>query len=430
MLAAGLAACGPESPAAWRPDVVVIMLDTTRADHLGPFTDEDPTPTPFLDRLAERSIVFENAWTAGTSTAPSTASVFTGLVPPRHGVEGNLLAQTREKGADESFRSYISSLELVALPDSVPTLTEHLANAGYQTVAVGANPNFCRALGFSRGFDRFSEHEDRDADAVITELRRLSQGLLPDRPTFTYLHFMDPHSPYQRHRPWCAHEVRKECSPICRYRSEISYLDSKLGELFGEMGWLTDTIVVVVTDHGEEFGEHGQIMHRYSVHQELARAGLLITVPGVEPRRTTLAAHHTDILPTLLDVLDLDEPPTVDGIALLKVLEADPDLDRPLLTCRVGKRGEKSLWGLTKGSWRLLQDEPSGVAKLYDIEHDPLEQHDLAARRPELLAKLQEHLKRIRSALRPVPRKRVTVDLSELLREQLVQLGYTSGDDG
>ena len=420
------AACGVEAPAPWRPDVVFIMIDTARADHLGPFTDEDPTPTAFLDRLAAQSVVFENAWAAATCTAPSTASVFTGLIPPRHGVEGNLLGLTRDRRPDETVREFVSSVELVALPGSVRTLTEHLADAGYQTIGVGANPNFCEALGFSRGFDLFSEHSYRDAEAMAVELRRLSQELQPDQPTFTYLHYMDPHVPYQQRHPWCPHETPRGCRSICRYRSEIAYLDSQLERLFDEMGWLEDTLVVVVTDHGEEFGDHGDIMHRYSVHQELARAGLLIKVPGVAPRRTALPAHHTDLLPTVLELLDLPQPTTLDGFALLSALDAKPDLDRPLLTCRAKKGAQ--LWGLTIGEWRLLQEEPSGAAELYDIGRDPRELRDLASQRPEVLARLQERLAHIQSKIRPVPREHVTVDLSEALNEDLLNLGY-AGDD-
>jgi len=421
-------ACGVEEPAPWRPDVVFIMIDTARADHLGPFTDQDPVPTPFLDRLAARSVVFENAWTAATSTAPSTASVFTGLIPARHGVEGNLLGGlVRPRRPDESLREFVSSVEHVALPPSVPTLTEHLADAGYQTLGVGANPNFCEALGFSRGFDLFSEHSYRDAEAMAAEVRALSKELQPGVPTFTYLHYMDPHIPYTRRPPWCPHEDQVGCRTLCRYRSEIAYLDSQLGLLFDEMGWLEDTLVVVVTDHGEEFLDHGDIMHRYSVHQELARAGLLIHVPGVEPRRTALPAHHTDLLPTVLEVLDLAWPETMDGIPLMPALDTPPEFDRPLLTCKTKKTA--TLWGLTTGKWRLLQEEPTGAAKLYDIEQDPREEHDLATQMPEVLESLQERLADIRSEIRPLPREHVTIDMTEALNRELIKLGYVGSDE-
>jgi arylsulfatase A-like enzyme len=199
-----------------------------------------------------------------------------------------------------------------------------------------------------------------------------------------------------------------------------------LGLVFEERNWLEDTIVVVVTDHGEEFGDHGDIMHRYSVHQELARAGLLIRVPGFEPRRTAIPAHHTDLLPTLLEVLDLRQPETVDGIALLSTIDAAPFSERPLLTCRTGK--DKTLWGLTVGKWRLLQDEPSGTVELYDVERDPQERIDLAVERPEVLADLQQRLALMRSELQPVPREHVTVDLNGLLNSELARLGY-AGDE-
>ena len=428
-LALFVAACGTES-SAHRPDVVVVMLDTTRADHLGPFTAAAPTPTPFLERLAELSVVFDNAWTASTATAPSTASVFTGLIPPRHGVESNILAQAGPKDEGETVREYLASVELVALPRSVRTLTEHLAAAGYQTVGIGANPNFCDALGFSRGFEHFSEDPSWDAPALSAELRRLSGELDPKRPTFTYLHFMDPHAPYGRRAPWCPHEGEALCAESCRYRSEVSFLDAELGRLFDDMGWLEDAIVVVVTDHGEEFGDHGGVMHRYSVHQELARAGLMLRAPGLEPQRTALPAHHTDLLPTILDLLALPAARIVDGRSLVSLLaESEGRSERPLLTCRVDPMGERELWGLTFGSWRLLEDLPSGTRKLYDLESDPKELRDLSGTRPEVLADLLARLERLRTELLPLEREHVTVDLTDRLEKELRHLGYVGDEE-
>jgi arylsulfatase A-like enzyme len=418
-----LASCGAGRHDA-RPDVVVIMLDTTRVDHLGPYAET--ARTPFLDRLAQDSVVFENAWTASTCTAPSIASVFTGLLPPRHGLESNILAQAGAKGEDETVREFLSSIELVALPLSVPTLTEHLSAVGYQTLGIGSNPNFCEALGFSRGFEHFSESPNRDAREMAAELRRLATQLETGRPTFTYLHFMDPHAPYKQRAPWCPHEATTECASLCRYRSEIAFLDAELESIFGEMGWLEneDTIVVLVTDHGEEFLDHGDIMHRFSVHQELSRAGLFLRAPGLDPRRTSAPAHHTDLLPTILALLDLPPPRMLDGIALDRAALEESDTQRPLLTCRLSPHDGRHLWGLTVGDWRLLEEQPSGVAELYDLARDPKEEHDLARQRPQVFSRMREQLELLRRGIEPVPFERVTVDLTDRLNDELSHLGY------
>ena len=425
-----LTACSSE-PEDLPPDIVMIMMDTTRADQLEPFAAHKGASTPFLNRLAVESLVFRNAWTASTHTCPSTASVFTGLLPPRHGVEQNLLAMAKEPMKEgQAIEEFVSEVELIGLPSAVPTITQHLSKAGYQTLGIGSNINFCAALGFSRGFDLFSEHVNRDAVEMETELYRLSKELRKDRPTFTYLHFMDAHSPYGQRKPWCPHEKKsKECSPLCRYRSEISFLDQKLGEIFEHMGWLENTIVIVVTDHGEEFHEHGDIMHRFSVHTELSRAGLMIKVPGVEPRMVSVPAHHTDLLPTILDIAGLPAAETTDGIALLPSLDKLESFDRALLTCRVRGDGEEHLWGLTWRQWRLLVSTPSGKEELFDFASDPDEQKDLILERPDIAAQLRTRLAEARASLIPIPRETVAVELSQEASQELLRLGYAGGNE-
>src|SRR5690606_25399784 len=122
------------------------------------------------------------------------------------------------------------------------------------------------------------------------------------------------------------------------------YLDAQLEVLFAEAGWLErdDTIVVLVTDHGEEFLEHGNVMHRFSVHQELARAGLFVRAPGIAPSHSAMPAHHTDLLPTLLALLDLPLTEDVDGVALFSTEIAN---ERALLTVRLDAGTGRMLWG-------------------------------------------------------------------------------------
>ena len=421
----GTSACVVEARES-RPDVVVILNDTTRADQLGPYGGSKAASTPFIDRLAEQSLVFDNAWTASTHTAPSTASVFTGLLPPRHGVEKNFLAQaTSRRDEEQSVEEYLHDVKLVGLPDSVETLTEHLSRAGYQTLGIGANINFSESLGFSRGFDIFNQNMYVDAEEMAQKLYELSGELDPDRPHFTYMHFMDPHAPYHMRKPWCPHETKKECSPKCRYRSEISYVDQQLGEIFDHMGWLDDdTIVVLVTDHGEEFREHGSIMHRYSVHTELSKAGLIIHLPGRPAERTQVPASHADILPTILQLLDLPAPRTTDGVALLPTLDEESSYDRAVVTIRADPSLEKRLWALTWHNWRLLEEWPEGTSQLFNIQADPKERHNLAEKNPEMLDRLSAKLAEIRDKMEPIPHSNVAVHLSDTALRELERLGY------
>lgn len=421
-------ACSSGESAPPRPDVVLILLDTTRADNLGPFGGEEAARTPFLDRLAEESLVFENAWTGSTWTGPSSATVFTGLVPPRHGLVQNLWAQVGT-GLDEErdLMENLADIELIAMPEGLPTIPEHLHGAGYQTVGVATNPNLCEDFGFTRGFDSFTQKLSTDSDEAVDLLIEHARDLDPERPRFLFLHLNDPHVPYKQRAPWCPHEGLEGCSNLCRYRSEISFLDGQLARMFRELEIGPDALVVLVNDHGEEFHDHGEIGHRYSVHAELARAALMVHAPGVEPRRTKLPAHHVDILPTILERLDLRPPAARDGLALIPALDQEAAADRPLLTHRIGGKQGRVLWGLTWQGWRLFEETPDGVVELYDVRVDPGETRDLSAEEPERLAAMRAKMAELRAGLEPLPAARVHVDMTDQLTEELIKLGY-AGD--
>ena len=423
----GLSACSEGTQRVDRPDVVLLLLDTTRADALGPFGGEQAAATPFLDSLAAESVVFENAWTGSTWTGPSSASVFSGLIPPRHGLVQNLWAQVGTGRDDRKLMDYMASVELVAIPDSIQTIPEHLKAAGYQTIGVATNPNICKEFGFTRGFDQYELQIDADSDTAVDLMLGFAEELDPARPRFFFLHLNDPHVPYKQRAPWCPHTDKKGCSDHCRYYSEVSFLDSQLERLFEALQLEEDAVIALVTDHGEEFNDHGHLFHRYSVHRELSRAALMVKAPGAQPRRTRMPAHQVDVLPTILERLDLAPPETRDGIALIPALDDAQMLERPLITHRIGGKEDRVLWALSVGRWRLIEELPDGELKLYDIEADPREQNDLAASQPEKLAELRARFAQLRSELVPVPQAHVRVDMTEHLTEELIKLGY-AGD--
>jgi arylsulfatase A-like enzyme len=428
------AACSVEAAAPSRPDVVMVTLDTTRADWLGPFagvqrSKRGVASTPFMDELAAESVVFENAWTGSTWTGPSMATIFTGLTPPRHGLQANLWVQVGTGRGDrtgDELEEFMADVDLVALPRSVRTVPEHLHAAGYQTIGVATNPNLCDKLGFTRGFDTLRQQSDCSADEAVDQLMELAQELDETRPRFFFLHLNDPHVPYENRAPWCPHAESTDegCSGMCRYESELSFLDSQLRRLFTELDLDEDAIVVLASDHGEEFRDHGDTGHRYSVHQELSRAVLMVKSLGVTPQRSALPAHHIDVLPTLLQLLNLSPPEERDGIALIPALDDDSQRGRGLITHRIGGRDGRVLWALTLGKWRLFEELPDGVLELYDTEADPFEMLNLANEQPELVAELREQLARIRTDATPLPREHVRVDMTEELAEQLIRLGY------
>ena len=155
----------------------------------------------------------------------------------------------------------------------------------------------------------------------------------------------------------------------------------------------------------------------------------MIRVPGVEARRTKIPAHHTDIVPTLLDVVGLPRPKTTDGVELLRKLDSDDLWERPILTTRARNERAERLLALTWKNWRLILSTPDGATQLYDILRDPGEREDLSELKPTLRAKMLGMLDELRGSLEPVPQDAVAVELSSAATETLVRLGYVGGEE-
>jgi arylsulfatase A-like enzyme len=296
---------GCAEPRTGRPDVVLIVLDTLRPDHLGIYGYDRET-APFLADWARRSVVFWRAFSASTWTAPSTASIFTSLFPIQHGVvEGMFVHDVRAREVAKTGRS---SLPLNRIPRAVPTLPEILQAAGYQTVGVVSNVNVGPEIGFSRGFDRFDRLLDRDASELFARLRDWESDFDGTKPRFIYLHLNDIHGPYARRTPWFRASGTTLGDLRAAYDSEISYVDQVLGRMFDHFGWDENAIVVIVSDHGEEFMEHGELGHGLSLYRELLQVLLIVRAPGRggEGRIVTGNVATLDILPTLVELVGLD----------------------------------------------------------------------------------------------------------------------------
>jgi len=412
-----------------QPDVVLIVMDTTRQDHISPFSEENSSG-PFFEKLAAQSMLFENAWTASSWTAPSSATIHTGLHPQRHGLLQCLWAQVGPPPEGAKVQDILAKVDLVAMPSGVQTLGEHLAQAGYRGIGVAANPNICEELGFARGFESFTLKNDVGTEELIQRFHAAKSEEETSRPLFAYFHLNDPHAPYQRHEEHCPHlEDGSECIFNCWYQSEIDFVGAQLGSLFDEMGWWEGAVIVLVNDHGEEFGEHGQIGHRFSLHPEVCRAPLMISAPGLTPRRTSLPAHQVDILPTVLDLVGLPQPELGDGMNLTGITDASQHKERPILSHRSEPRSGKELWSLLIGDWRLTDEQPTGTLTLFNISEDPSEKANLADAHPEKAAAMSERLNTIRASLSPLPRNKVQVDLTYRLNMELRRLGYVGEEE-
>ena len=431
-----------------RPDILMISIDTLRADHMGAYGYERPT-TPGLDELAADALLFENAFSHSPKTAISHMSMLTGLYPLAHGVR-----QWDEQGGER-------------LSDDIPTLATLLSRAGYNTVGFGGGGHMRSELGFDQGFDEWRrEGSFRLATShALDAVRRLATD--PDRPFFFFLHNYVVHDPYVppgryrsqfvdpeysgtivgdaneldrlagsgwegRHAYYWEQVDRESPEDIQRlidlYDAGIRRMDDDLTELLTTLradGALDNAIVVFVSDHGEEFLEHGDFLHN-QVYQELLHVPFIIQFPGqrgqsLNGKRETAVVQMVDLVPTLLDYIGVDVPDHIQGRSLLPMLEDGASYDAPVLSS--WPRGLQR--SLRVGDWKLIRK--GSELELYNLASDPLETNNLAAAEPERLAELKDKMGEIVSAsrdLRSAVRSGETVIPTGEALEELRALGY------
>jgi arylsulfatase A-like enzyme/Tfp pilus assembly protein PilF len=399
-----------------RPNVLLVTIDTLRADHVGAYGDR-AARTPVLDGIAARGARFANALASAPLTGPSHATLLTGLYPPVHGVRDNVAfpLDSRHRG-----------------------LASLLKAQGYRTGAFVSAFPVAKAFGFGEGFDEFSEgfHEVLNAgssaaerpanetvDAALGWLRRESQT-----PFFAWLHLYDPHAPYAPPAPFDAAFANRP------YDGEIAFADSQLGrvtEWLKTSGREADTLVAVVADHGEGLGEHDEAGHSILVYQSTLHVPFLLAGPGVPTNLVEESRVSTvDLLPTLLGLLKLDVPGGLNGRDLGWALRGERSSPQALygesLFARLNLRWS-SLRTMVEGNWKLIQG-PS--AELYDLSRDPLELNDLAAAEPGRVKKLQEALRVAVRSMAPGGDSARASKVSAEQAERLRSLGYTSGSGG
>jgi len=424
-IAAAALACTPAVPEP-RPSLLLLSLDTLRADRLGSYGYGLPT-SPALDRLAARGVRFERAYAAAPWTLPSHMTLFTGLHPSRHGA-------TRWASR---------------LADEVPTLAEVLARAGYRTFGFTTGGFVASRYGFGRGFEVY--HEQLEGFPSLLERARAAiEGVPPDRPWLVFLQTFATHCPYTTtpryerafHRDPAARPVERkgvclagpdlELSPERithlseRYDASIRTADDALDRFVAWLearGALEHTVVVIVSDHGEEFGEHGRLFHGYSLYEEQLRVPWIVLAPGLAPRSVDTPVSLVDLFATVLDLLGVPAPDN-DGRSLRPLLEGGDAPARPLF----GETdNHASLRGVVVGRHKLVLDRASGEVELFDLARDPGERDDLAGRAPALRERLRALLDAHLDDLAPLARP-AEARLSEEHVEQLRALGYVEDE--
>jgi arylsulfatase A-like enzyme len=378
-----------------RPNIVLIMVDTLSFHEVGHLGGAQSTVS--IDRLAAQSTTFTRAYSTSSWTQPAVASLFTGLYPTRHGV-------------DRVFE---------ALPESVVTVAEQLSSAGYETAGIVSNYLLRHTFGLAQGFRSWDQRftglvKDPSAHHVTAAAIDWLDGAPRNRPFFLYVHYMDPHFPYLQHpgltevtdydgplRPdTTRRELRSLMSGLDRedfeywrslYRGEVKFTDLHVGRLLDAIENLAgeETIVIVTSDHGEEFFEHAGFEHIRTLYDELARVVLIVRWPEGTGQAVDVPVSLLAVAPTILEEAGLQSPRRLDSRSLGDLARASGSarsspvfLETDFVPHRaMGDAFDPGLevdrTAMVAGTLKMMHDLRARRWSLFDLAADPGEQRDL-----------------------------------------------------
>lgn len=405
------------------------MLDTLRADHLGYMGYERPT-SPALDKFASESLRFRYAITSAPWTPPAVASMFTGLYSASHGMmppSGRELAKKTSSILSENHN----------------TMAEIFSSAGYHTIGITPNPWLKPEFQFNQGFKDFVFELDARAD-VINKIGLAHLDSRPaNQPFFLYLHYLDPHRPYTPPAPYdtmftgplqnAKFSYKKGVlKALNLYDGEIRFLDDQLGQLFSELrsrGLWENTVIVIISDHGEQFLERGEMGHGNQLFNEEVHVALLLKVPGIPAADVEEVVSPVDILPTLVSISGIDGQNTIkQGVSLI---------DNEKLKSRIGVlseiRRDHSQKAITRNDRvRLIMDYPPSSEQdikptpkllgVYDYKADPRERTQLQA--PEIVSELRRQFVELNQSIKLAESGTKETSLPDETLKQLGTLGY------
>lgn len=459
-----------------RPNVLVYMIDTLRADRTSLYGYARDT-TPFLKKLGAQGVVFDDCHVQASWTKPSVASMMTSLYSVTHGI----------------FR------ETDTIPAGATTLAAHLRGAGYVTASIVANPFAGRTTGLDRGFDYMSEfpavQRHGSEDQRATDSTAVNALALPwleqhhDEPFFLYAHSTDPHAPYRPpaafeatfakpaetpefdrdyHTMWGIRRlggavfsreesVKRGVEPdryirraFDRYDAEIAHNDKNIELLvqkLEQLGVLKNTLVFVVSDHGEEFMDHGWTGHGYSLYQEQTHGVFLMWNPELfpTPRRVAEPVQLIDLMPTILDLARVPVQGVIQGQSLVPLAIGQPfERKGPVMTSRIPQVATSPVpipenltrtFALLDPQWKLIyRDEAKRAGlnqiELYDRKADPGDRNNVAAKQPQVVERLMPEIHQWIDGQQQVskllgPGGESTLDAQTI--ERLRSLGYIGG---
>lgn len=415
----------PEQEAA--PSVILIVIDTLRADYLGAFGFDGPI-SPNLDALAAESVLFERCSSQAPWTTPSMAAMMTSLYPEAHGVR---LGPDDPRSLHDWRQRWTR-----AIPESTSTLAESLRDRGYRTAAFVANPWVVKGLGFEQGFETFdasaAERGDRNASMLLQAGRGwLSSLKSNDDPSFLYLHLMDVHGPYMAPdfdfnevrnaaglgpartipasgfrrmekyllRPhWTRQNDRRQLRTWRgQYAAGVHAVDRRLGTFIQSLrdeGILDEQLVVVTSDHGEELYDHGGWDHGFNLYEHQLHVPLMIRFPKSIHRGSRVAesVRLVDLMPTLIRLAGAEEPLGMVGLDLLPLATGGSREKTPRLAFSTSVKDRLGDAAIFDGRYKLISSLTDLRLRLYDIAADPGEKNDLSDKEPEIVRNLSRLL--------------------------------------
>jgi arylsulfatase A-like enzyme len=426
------AACGRTQTDPGPPNVLLISIDALRADHLSCYGHDRQT-SPVLDELAARGTRFSKAFVNTHGTPPSHTTLLSSLYQESHRVGIESTSTTGQ-----------------SVPAGVTMVQEIFALEGWHTLAVTGGGFMSKEYGFSRGFDEYIDVARGIEQGTQLLVEYLQPLLADERPVFAFLHTYEVHSPYappkrfrklfgkysgsleatseallEVHSTASVNLTREDFEYLeALYDGEIRYTDDVLGELLVSLdaiGFLDNAVIVLTADHGEEFGEHGGVLHGGKLFDELLHVPLIISGAGidrgiVDPNLVSLV----DIAPTLLSMAGLEIPEVMEGRNIF-----DRPSSKQWRDQRIFAQYSNALYCVRTPRWKLIQRTANQRVRLFDLHRDPGERRDLSARHPDIAAGLLAELEgwRIRRPRGDLGGRR-DVELSEEQAEELRALGY------
>lgn len=450
-------------------NIVLITIDTLRADHLSSYGYERET-SPHIDTIAEKGFIFKNTIAPSSWTSPSMVSLFTSVYPISHGVVHGFVKDKK-----------IVNQEVFS--DQLVTLTEMLQSQGYTTFGVASNLHLCEDFGFARGFDYFKCLSFHPAPSVNKTLDSWEEKIKQADKFFLWLHYFDPHHYYRPRAPWITEYTSIELTQklklykkptkelwslipqfqedpqtlsnlIALYDSEINFVDSHIEEVIKKYDFDKDVLLVITSDHGEAFLDHGMIDHGYSLYGETVNVPLIVKLPHQQKGKTVdQPVSLLDVMPTILTVLDIPYPEQIRGEPLLTQDGQVSVLPDRFLYSELEK-GNRDMKAIFSKEWKyihnckgviekfydwvkyILMDEGrskfsyTGQAEgLYNRKLDPQEQVNLIGDEGSLRGKLNEQLLHWINAAERYPPSQIEVTPTQEIQEKLKALGYISDKD-